>query len=237
MYTRARGPRRLRLSAAHGVGCPVSGRAPRRLAPARHRSRARGWRDRRFADLPHLLRAGDCVILNDSRVIPARVFAQALRSHRAVEIVFVAEEERGRWRALVRPGRHCRPGTDLLAGGEARIRLRVVGVDGEGLRIVERLDGTIPELMARTDCPPCPRTSRATRSRRERTGSATRLSTRGTPARWRHRRPGSTSLRRCSTPCAPGASRSTRSPCTSGSPPSGPCVAPLSPPASSPPSA
>src|SRR5262245_32637634 len=102
------------------------------------------WRDRRFADLPCLLRAGDCVVLNDSRVIPARVFARAAGNDRAIEIVFVAEAGHGRWRALVRPGRHCRPGTDLLVGGEARIPLRVAEVDGEGLRIVERLDGTIP---------------------------------------------------------------------------------------------
>ena len=119
--------------------------------------RTRGaWRDRRFADLPDLLRAGDCLILNDSRVIPARVFARAAANDRWVEIVFVAEEERGRWRALVRPGRHCRPGAELIAGGEDRVRLRVVGVDGDGLRSIERLDGTIPDLMARHGLPPLP---------------------------------------------------------------------------------
>ena len=114
------------------------------------------WRDRRFADLPHLLRVGDCVILNDSRVIPARVFARAAANDRVVEIVFVAAEADGRWRALVRPGRDCRPGADLIAGAEDRIRLRVVGVDGDGLRIVERLDGTIADLMARHGLPPLP---------------------------------------------------------------------------------
>jgi len=115
-----------------------------------------GWRDRRFADLPQVLRAGDCVVLNDSRVIPARVFARIPANDRAVEMVFVGEEAGGRWRALVRPGRHCRTGTDLIAGGEDRVHLRVVGVDGEGLRIVERLDGTIPDLMAAHGLPPLP---------------------------------------------------------------------------------
>jgi len=116
----------------------------------------RQWRDHRFADLAHLLRPGDCVVLNNSRVIPARVLARTSAHDRPVEIVFVAEEGRGRWRALVRPGRHCRPGAELVAGGEDRVRLRVVGVDGEGLRLVERLDGTIPDLMARHGAPPLP---------------------------------------------------------------------------------
>jgi S-adenosylmethionine:tRNA ribosyltransferase-isomerase len=119
--------------------------------------RARGvWRDRVFADLPHLLRAGDCLVLNDTRVLPARVLARAEGSDRAVEIVFVAAAAGGRWRALVRPGRHCRPGAELIAGAEERIRLRVAGVDGDGLRLVERLGGTIPDLMARHGLPPLP---------------------------------------------------------------------------------
>jgi S-adenosylmethionine:tRNA ribosyltransferase-isomerase len=116
----------------------------------------RRWRDTRFADLPALLRPGDCLVLNDSRVIPARVFARTRAGARAVEIVFVAEEREGRWRALVRPGRACRPGAELLAAGAEGIRLRVAAVDGDGLRIVERLDGTIADLMARHGLPPLP---------------------------------------------------------------------------------
>jgi S-adenosylmethionine:tRNA ribosyltransferase-isomerase len=117
----------------------------------------RTWRDHRFADVARLLRPGDCVVLNDSRVIPARLAARALANGRPVEIVFVAEEDGGRWRALVRPGRACRAGAELEAGGEDRCRLRVVGVDADGLRIVERLDGTVPDLMARHGVPPLPR--------------------------------------------------------------------------------
>jgi S-adenosylmethionine:tRNA ribosyltransferase-isomerase len=133
--------------------------------PAEHRDGSRllvidrarrHWRDASFADLPGLLRPGDCVVLNDSRVIPARVFARARADGRPVELVFVAEESGGRWRALVRPGRACRPGAELVAAGEERVRLRVTSVDGEGLRVVERLDGSIADLMARHGLPPLP---------------------------------------------------------------------------------
>jgi S-adenosylmethionine:tRNA ribosyltransferase-isomerase len=116
----------------------------------------RQFRDQTFGDLPELLRARDCVVLNDSRVIPARVFARATGSDRPVEIVFIAQEDHGRWRALTRPGRHTRPGAVLWAGGEECARLRVVAVDREGFRVVERLDGTIENLMARHGLPPLP---------------------------------------------------------------------------------
>src|SRR5262245_8317981 len=59
--------------------------------------------DRRFADLPALLRRGDCLVVNDSRVIPARVLARVEGSDRPVEIVFLEEASGGRWLALVRP--------------------------------------------------------------------------------------------------------------------------------------
>jgi S-adenosylmethionine:tRNA ribosyltransferase-isomerase len=96
------------------------------------------------------------VVLNDSRVIPARVATRAVADGRPVEIVFVAEADSPRWRALVRPGRACRVGALLDAGGEDRCRLKVTGVDADGLRILERLDGTIPDLMARHGVPPLP---------------------------------------------------------------------------------
>jgi S-adenosylmethionine:tRNA ribosyltransferase-isomerase len=116
--------------------------------------RARGsFADRVFADLPGLLRPGDCLVVNNSRVIPARVFATDPAGHR-VELLFVeGEGEGGRWRALVRPGRRCRPGVELEAGGA---RLRVAADGPEGTRVVERLDGTIPALLERHGAPPLP---------------------------------------------------------------------------------
>jgi S-adenosylmethionine:tRNA ribosyltransferase-isomerase len=111
--------------------------------------------DHSFADLPRLLRPGDCVVLNDSRVIPARVLAHDAAG-RPVELLFVEPAGPGRWRAMVRPGRRCAPGATLEAGGESRIRLQVAAVDADGLRIVERLDGTIEALLEQHGLPPLP---------------------------------------------------------------------------------
>ncbi|HET7343600.1 MAG TPA: S-adenosylmethionine:tRNA ribosyltransferase-isomerase, partial [Methylomirabilota bacterium] len=81
--------------------------------------RGEGLSDRRVLDLPDLLRAGDCLVLNDSRVIPARVLAEDARG-RAVELLFLEARTPTRWRALVRPGRRCRPGAALRVG-DARL--------------------------------------------------------------------------------------------------------------------
>jgi S-adenosylmethionine:tRNA ribosyltransferase-isomerase len=112
--------------------------------------------DRQFGDLPMLLRPGDCLVVNDSRVIPARVLARVAGNERPVEIVFLEEAPGGRWRALVRPGRRCRPGVTLVAGGEEHARLRVVGIEADGSRLLERVGGTIPDLLTRHGLPPLP---------------------------------------------------------------------------------
>jgi S-adenosylmethionine:tRNA ribosyltransferase-isomerase len=108
--------------------------------------------DRGVADLPTLLRRGDCLVVNDSRVIPARVLAEDAAA-RPVELLFVEPETPTRWRALVRPGRRCRVGARLSAGG---IRLDVVGIAADGARVITRADGTIEALLAARGLPPLP---------------------------------------------------------------------------------
>jgi S-adenosylmethionine:tRNA ribosyltransferase-isomerase len=111
--------------------------------------------DHVFAELPALLRPGDCLVVNDSRVIPARVLARDAAG-RAVELLFLEPEGDRRWRALVRPGRRCRAGSRLSAGGEPGVSLDVVGVAADGARIIERPDGTIPDLLDAHGLPPLP---------------------------------------------------------------------------------
>jgi len=108
--------------------------------------------DRAFADLPCLLRAGDCLVVNDSRVIPARVLAED-DAGRPVELLFVEPLNEHAWRALVRPGRRCKPGAHLRAGG---VRLRVMGADPDGTRVIAREQGTIDALLDAHGLPPLP---------------------------------------------------------------------------------
>ena len=129
-------------------------------APARDASRlllvdrrTGALEDRVFRELPDLLEPGDLLVLNDSRVIPARVFARDAAGAK-VELLFVEPLGERRWRALVRPGRRCRPGAELLVG--ARSRLHVAAVDDDGLRVVESADATIDALLDAHGRPPLP---------------------------------------------------------------------------------
>lgn len=108
--------------------------------------------DRQVVELPGLLRPGDCLVVNDSRVIPARVLAEDAGG-RPVELLFLEEETAGRWRALVRPGRRCRPGATLAV---AAARLEVVAVLPDGARLVQRHDGTVEDLLGAHGLPPLP---------------------------------------------------------------------------------
>jgi S-adenosylmethionine:tRNA ribosyltransferase-isomerase len=115
--------------------------------------------DHGFADLPDLLRAGDCLVVNDSRVLPARVLARDPVG-RPVELLFVEPapgDPRGDrpWQALVRPGRRCRPGVELRAGDGA-VRFRIASVEPEGTRLVECLDGGVLDALERHGLPPLP---------------------------------------------------------------------------------
>jgi S-adenosylmethionine:tRNA ribosyltransferase-isomerase len=75
--------------------------------------------DSSFADLPSLLNPGDLLVLNDSRVIPARLFAHRLTSRGKqepsgqIEVLLTSPDGAGNWNALVRPGRKVRVGDQL----------------------------------------------------------------------------------------------------------------------------
>jgi S-adenosylmethionine:tRNA ribosyltransferase-isomerase len=70
-------------------------------------------RHRQIRDLPSLLRAGDLLVLNDTRVIPARLFGQREGGGGRMEVLLVEKAGEREWDALVRPGRRARPGTVL----------------------------------------------------------------------------------------------------------------------------
>ena len=97
---------------------------------------------RRFTDFPSYLRPSDLVVLNNSRVIRARMFSDDKR----VELLFLEELAPNRWQCLVKPGRRMRLGATCHAGGAT---LTVVAVEPTGERIVQAdrpLDFTRGEL-------------------------------------------------------------------------------------------
>ncbi len=79
-----------------------------------------GFAEDTFANLPKYLRAGDCVVLNDTRVIRARLLGQKATGGR-VEIFLLREESPTSWVALVRPSAKVKPGTRVAVGARSVI--------------------------------------------------------------------------------------------------------------------
>ena len=105
---------------------PLADRAASRMLVV---NRARGaWEDHQFRDLPAFLRPGDCLVLNDSRVFPARLYGHRAGHTGQVEVLLVRpiDSAAREWEALVHPGRKMRVGEKVLfAGGlEAEVVAR-----------------------------------------------------------------------------------------------------------------
>ncbi|NLA95378.1 MAG: tRNA preQ1(34) S-adenosylmethionine ribosyltransferase-isomerase QueA [Clostridiaceae bacterium] len=87
-----------------------------------------------FSDLPRYLRAGDCLVINDTRVIPARLFGKEARSDAKVEFLLLAPLGGGRWRTLVKPGKRARPGDRIRFDG-GKLEASIEAVEADGARI------------------------------------------------------------------------------------------------------
>jgi len=109
---------------------------------------------RHFRDLPELIRPGDLLVINDTRVLRAR-FRPARREGGRAEVLLLhpgAEEET--WEALVRPGQRVRVGDRLRLGGEHTID--VIGRTEEGTRLVRFAGISADEAMERYGLVPLP---------------------------------------------------------------------------------
>lgn len=101
---------------------------------------------RRVSDLPELLGPGDVVVVNDTRVLPARLLMRRATGG-AVEVLLLHERDDGDWEALVRPSRRLRPG-EVVAPDTAAAEASVEILDdlGEGRRVVRVNTGGQPLL-------------------------------------------------------------------------------------------
>lgn len=110
---------------------------------------------RHFYDLPEYLHAGDCLVLNNSRVLPARLIGTRPGGG-AVELVLLRDLGEGRWECLSRPGRKTKPGTELFFGG-GELKATVEAVAEGGNRIVKfDYQGIFLEVLERLGKMPLP---------------------------------------------------------------------------------
>ena len=114
------------------------------------------WEHHHFYELPDFLYPGDCLILNDSRVLPARLLGQRLPGGGACEVLLLIDRGEKTWECLVRPGRHMRQGSKL-SFGNGELTAEVTEVLPDGNRLVRfDYDGIFLEVLERLGKMPLP---------------------------------------------------------------------------------
>lgn len=100
-----------------------------------------------FYEIGEFLRAGDCLVINNTRVIPARLFGKREGTGGHVEILLLKRIKKDIWETLVRPGKKCRPGT-LLEFGDGRLKGEVLEIVEDGNRRIRfYYEGVFEEVL------------------------------------------------------------------------------------------
>lgn len=100
-----------------------------------------------FKDIIDYLEEGDCLVLNDTRVIPARLIGSKVETGGKIEFLLLKRNEDDTWETLVKPGRKAKIGSEFTFGDDKLIA-EVVGMGDDGSRIVKfKYDGIFEEIL------------------------------------------------------------------------------------------
>ena len=114
------------------------------------------WSHHHFYELPDFLRAGDCLILNNSRVLPARLLGRRLPGGGACEVLLLQDKGDKVWECLVRPGKHLREGA-RVSFGDGELTAEIAEVLPDGNRMVRfDYEGIFLEVLERLGKMPLP---------------------------------------------------------------------------------
>ncbi|MDE6597658.1 MAG: tRNA preQ1(34) S-adenosylmethionine ribosyltransferase-isomerase QueA [Clostridia bacterium] len=107
-----------------------------------------------FRDIKSYLKAGDVLVINNTKVLPARLFAHTEHGG-AVEVLLLKRLEKDKWEVLVKPGKKCVRGKKLIVSDE--LSLTVEDITDSGERIVNfKYDGVFEEILERIGSMPLP---------------------------------------------------------------------------------
>ena len=100
-----------------------------------------------FRDILNYLKPGDCLVINDTKVIPARLYGSKEGTDAAIEILLLKRRENDIWETLVKPGKKCKVGT-VISFGDGILTGEVVDIVDEGNRLIQfRYDGIFEEIL------------------------------------------------------------------------------------------
>lgn len=100
-----------------------------------------------FKEVIDFLNPGDCLVLNDTKVIPARLYATKEDTGATIEVLLLKRKENDVWETLVKPGKKARPGARLVFG-DGLLKAEVTEVLEEGNRLIRfEYDGIFEEIL------------------------------------------------------------------------------------------
>lgn len=109
-----------------------------------------------FYNIIDELEPGDCLILNDTKVFPARLFGRKEKSGGAIEFLLLNKRKLDEWEVILRPGKRAKPGSRFVFGN-GELKAEVLEVINEGNRIVRfEYDGVFEEVLDRLGEVPLP---------------------------------------------------------------------------------
>lgn len=111
---------------------------------------------RHFRDMLEYVQPGDCMVFNNSRVIPARLMGHAVGKTTPIEVLLLTDKGDGLWECLTRPGRKTREGVELVFG-DGLLTATVEAVQPDGNRLIRfHYDGIFLEVLDKLGTMPLP---------------------------------------------------------------------------------
>ncbi|WP_186430937.1 tRNA preQ1(34) S-adenosylmethionine ribosyltransferase-isomerase QueA [Clostridium sp. BSD9I1] len=109
-----------------------------------------------FKDILDYLKPGDCLVLNDTRVLPARLIGEKEETHGKIEFLLLKRTDKDTWETLVKPGKRAKIGSKFVFGN-GELKAEVIGLGEEGSRIVRfEYEGIFEEVLDRLGQMPLP---------------------------------------------------------------------------------
>lgn len=111
---------------------------------------------RMFRDITSYLRPGDCLVLNDTKVLPARLIGHRTVTDGKIEVLLLKRRENDVWETLVKPGKKAKIGTEITFGN-GELTGKVIDVVDEGNRLIQfTYEGVFEEVLDRLGQMPLP---------------------------------------------------------------------------------